>query len=147
MDVKKKFNGITCDTVDVFVISKLTQKKEEICNLYENRDYAKAVRLIMSLADEINAYIETNKPWELSKTNDPSLHQIASTCIEAFRILSIYLKPIIPQMVEKVEQFLNVTTFTFSDVATPLTSHTISRYIHISSRVDSEQVNALFSQS
>ena len=102
--------------------------------------------------DDVNAYIEAQKPWELAKQEGPlaaaQLHAVCSASIEAFRLLTLYLKPVLPEVASSVEAFLRVAPLTFADTATGLgAGHTISAYQHLLARVDSKQLDALFATS
>jgi methionyl-tRNA synthetase len=145
--------------------------------LYEEREFGKAVREIMLLADRVNEYVDQNKPWELAKhagdakpagagpsqageppsgggaagargsASSAALHDVCSVCIEAFRVLTIYLKPILPALATQVEAFLNVPPMRFSDAARALGGHgghTIGEYKHLMQRVELAKVEALF---
>ena len=118
-----------------------------ITDLYEQRDYGKAMREVMALADRVNAYVDANKPWELAKKPDQTerLHDVCSTCIEAFRVLTIYLKPILPRLAAEVAQFLMVPPETFESASRPLgAGWQIGEYKHLLQRVDVKQLDALF---
>ncbi len=118
-----------------------------ITALYEQRDYGKAVREVMALCDRVNAYVDANKPWELAKKPEQTerLHDVCSTCIEAFRVLTIYLKPILPRLAAEVAQFLMEPPERFADVAQPLgAGWQIGEYKHLMQRVDIKQLEALF---
>ena len=118
-----------------------------ITDLYEQRDYGKAMREVMALADRVNAYVDANKPWELAKKPDQTerLHDVCSTCIEAFRVLTIYLKPILPRLAAEVAQFLMVPPETFESASRPLgAGWQIGEYKHLMQRVDVKQLDALF---
>ena len=118
-----------------------------ITALYEQRDYGKAVREVMALCDRVNAYVDANKPWELAKKPEQTerLHDVCSTCIEAFRVLTIYLKPILPRLAAEVAQFLMEPPERFADVAQPLgAGWQIGEYKHLMQRVDIKQIEALF---
>ena len=115
--------------------------------LYEQREFGKAVREIMQLADRVNGYVDANKPWELAKQAgmDARLHDVCSTCIEAFRILTIYLKPILPKLAAEVAVFLMTPPENFSHAARPLgPGAQIGDYQHLMQRVDIKQLEALF---
>ena len=118
-----------------------------ITELYAEREYGKALREIMLLADRVNAYVDQNKPWELAKKEgmEGRLHDVCTTCIEAFRLLTIYLKPILPAVAEQVEGFLNVAPLQFADAQNLLgAGHAIGLYKHLMQRVDVKQLEALF---
>jgi methionyl-tRNA synthetase len=114
--------------------------------LYEERETAKAVREVMMLADRVNAYVDQHKPWELAKNpaRAAALHDVCSVCIEAFRVLTIYLKPILPALAREVEAFLRVGPLQFDDAARALGHHAIGEYRHLMHRVDPKQLDALF---
>ncbi len=114
---------------------------------YEVRDTARVVREVMALADRVNAYIDANKPWDLAKQPDQAarLQEVCTVCIEAFRLLAIYLKPILPQVAAEVARFLIVPPEQFSDAARLLgAGHQIDIYQHLMQRVDIKQLDALF---
>ncbi len=114
---------------------------------YDGRDYARALRDVMALADRVNEYVDANKPWELAKNPEMAarLHDVCSVCIEAFRLLTLYLKPVLPALAAKVETFLNVAPLQWQDAAVALPQgHAIRPYQHLMQRVDPKAVNALF---
>jgi len=114
--------------------------------LYEEREFGKAVREIMLLADRVNEYVDAHKPWELAKKpeNEAALHDVCSVCIEAFRLLTLYLKPILPALAVQVEAFLKIEPLQFADARRALGAHTIGEYKHLMQRVDAAKVDALF---
>jgi methionyl-tRNA synthetase len=128
------------------LLETLRAQKEAITELYEEREFGKALRDIMALADKVNEYVDQHKPWDLAKKQgaDAALQDVCSTCIEAFRLLAIYLKPVLPALAAKVEEFLQVPAFTFADVANPLGAHVIGAYTHLMQRVDTKLLDALF---
>jgi methionyl-tRNA synthetase len=113
--------------------------------LYEEREFAKALREVMLLADRVNEYVDQHKPWELAKQagQDAVLHDVCSVCIEAFRLLTIYLKPVLPALAAQVEAFLRIEPLRFADAARALGAHTIGSYTHLLQRVDAKQLDAL----
>jgi methionyl-tRNA synthetase len=119
----------------------------QVTGLYAEREYGKALREIMLQADKVNAYVDQNKPWELAKQEgqDARLQDVCSTCIEAFRLISLYLKPVLPALAANVEAFLKVQPLTFSDAGSLLgAGHAIGAYQHLMQRVDVKQLDALF---
>jgi methionyl-tRNA synthetase len=119
---------------------------EAIATLYEERELGKALREIMLLADRVNEYVDRHKPWELAKQQgqDAALHDVCSVCIEAFRVLTIYLKPVLPALAAQVERFLGVAALQWHDAARALGRHTIGVYQHLMQRADAAQVDKLF---
>ncbi|MBF6630400.1 MAG: methionine--tRNA ligase [Comamonas sp.] len=129
------------------LLAQLRAAKDGIVAAYENRDSARAARDIMALCDKVNSYVDANKPWELAKKEgmDARLQDVCSTCIEAFRLLTIYLKPLLPAVAVQVEAFLNVAPLQFADADTLLgAGHGIGKYEHLMQRVVIEQLDALF---
>lgn len=118
--------------------------------LYEEREYGKVLREIMALADKVNEYVDQHKPWELAKAagEDPAklaaLQDVCSTCIEAFRLLTIYLKPVLPALATQVEAFLKVPPLDFAASQRSLGAHNIGEYKHLMQRVEAARVDALF---
>ena len=147
--ISKRFGGqlgnITADGVTL--LDALRAQRSMIEPLYESREFAKATREVMLLADQVNAYVDQNKPWELAKKEgmEARLHDVCTVCIEAFRLLSLYLKPVLPALAVQVEDFLKTPAMRFADAATPLgKGHVIGDYKHLMQRVDVKQLDALF---
>ena len=129
------------------LLATLRAQKDTIIAAYEARDTARAAREAMQLCDRVNEYVDANKPWELAKKDGMGerLHDVCSTCIEAFRILTIYLKPMLPRLAADVASFLIVPPGQFADVNKPLgAGHQIGAYQHLMQRVDEKQLEALF---
>ncbi|PUE15709.1 methionine--tRNA ligase [Limnohabitans sp. WS1] len=129
------------------LLTSLQAAAPTIAALYDEREYAKALREIMLLTDKVNSYVDQNKPWDLAKQagQDARLHDVCSTCIEAFRLLSLQLKPVLPALAAQVEAFLNVEPFTFEQAQSLLgAGHSINAYQHLMQRVTPEQLDALF---
>ena len=129
------------------LINKLTAAKDRIIRDYEGLNYASVVRTIIALADEANRYVEQNQPWTTVKTDLERTRTTLTAVINAVRILTIYLKPILPKYAEKVEKFLNVDKLSFADVETVLANHKINEFERLVERIDKEQVNAMMEES
>jgi methionyl-tRNA synthetase len=147
--IAKRFGGklglVSSDGLHVLEVLRL--EAENIRALYDGRDFARALREIMALADHVNAYVDANKPWELAKQTgmEARLHDVCSTCIEAFRLLTLYLKPVLPTLAGNVEEFLKIDPLAWGDVHAPLrTGHPIGEYKHLMQRVDAKQLDLLF---
>ncbi|HEX4331394.1 MAG TPA: methionine--tRNA ligase [Usitatibacter sp.] len=114
---------------------------------YEARDFGKAIRQIMFLADRVNQYVDEQKPWEIAKEagQDAALQWFCTLYLELFRILTLYLKPVLPKMAEDVEAFLGLAKpLTWDDVGTPLKpGHKVQPYRHLVSRIDPKQIEQL----
>ena len=114
------------------LLDALRAQRGAITELYEEREYGKALREIMALADKVNEYVDTHKPWELAKHPEQAavLHDVCSTCIEAFRLLTIYLKPVLPALAGNVEAFLQVAPMSFEDIGRRSEEHTSELQSH-----------------
>ncbi len=129
------------------LIGKLTTAKDQIIRDYEDLNFAAAVRTITSLADEANRYVEQNQPWVTVKTDLEKTRTTLTAVINAVRILTIYLKPILPRYTEKVERFLNVGELKFTDIETLLENHRINKFERLFERIDKKQVDAMIEES
>ncbi|MDO8719183.1 MAG: methionine--tRNA ligase [Polaromonas sp.] len=147
--IAKRFAGklgtVSADGAEL--LAGLRAQSGAIAQLYDSREYAKALREVMLLADRVNAYVDQNKPWELAKKEglEARLHDVCTVCIEAFRLLTLYLKPVLPALAAQVEDFLNITPLQFAQAAGSLgAGHLIGDYKHLMQRVDVKQLDALF---
>ena len=143
----KRFGGVVSDAaMNNPLLADIASANEKIAELYEAREYAKALRTIMELADKVNAFVDENKPWEIAKApeREADLQRVCSITLEAFRLLSLYLKPVLPQVTAGVEDFLSIPTMIWNDVKTPLSSKKpIKPYKHLMTRVEAPQIEAL----
>ncbi|PKO51120.1 MAG: methionine--tRNA ligase subunit beta, partial [Betaproteobacteria bacterium HGW-Betaproteobacteria-21] len=117
-----------------------------IANCFEERDYSRALREIMHLADLANQYVNEHKPWELAKQEgqEARLHEVCSTALTMFRDLTRYLKPVLPALAGQVEAFLSVPEMNWTGTWEPLPAgHTINAYAHLMTRIDRKQIDAL----
>ena len=118
-----------------------------IAALYEQREFGKAVRRIMELADLCNTYVDRLAPWALAKNfedNEEQIHIGCSIALNAFRLLALYLKPVLPMLAENIESFLNIPPLKWEDSQTLLPNgHTINPYQHLMTRVDQKQIDAM----
>ena len=129
------------------LLEHLRDAAPNLAELMAEREYGKALREVMLLADRVNGYVDQNKPWELAKQEgmDSRLHDVCTVCIEAFRLLTLYLKPVLPALAAQVEAFLKVQPLQWNDAAQALgAGHAIGDYKHLMQRVDIKQLEALF---
>jgi methionyl-tRNA synthetase len=128
------------------LLDALKDERVPIGTLYDEREFGKALRETMLLADLVNGYVDQHKPWELAKKADAAdeLHEVCSICIEAFRLLTVYLKPVLPKLAADVEAFLRIPPLSFDDAKHRLGAHTIGEYRHLMQRVDTKMLDALF---
>ncbi|MES2407472.1 MAG: methionine--tRNA ligase [Pseudomonadota bacterium] len=144
--IAKRFDGKLADSLPASELLNGVQRADTLIGeCYETRDYSKALREIMRLTDLANQYVNDNKPWELAKLEDSELllHEVCSVSINLFRLLTLYLKPVLPKLSSEVEAFLNIAALTWADAATLLTGHRINSYQHLMTRVEQKQIDAL----
>ncbi|MBN3754008.1 methionine--tRNA ligase [Paraburkholderia sp. Tr-20389] len=143
----KRFDGRVQDSAMQHpLLASLRNAIPQIAAHYEARDYGRALRLTMELADSVNAYVDTAKPWDQAKdpANAVALHETCSVSLEAFRLLSLALKPVLPKVAEAAEAFLGIEPLKWTDADAPLSStHAINAYKHLMTRVDPKQIEAL----
>ena len=147
--ITKKFDGELADDVhDPALLARFKETGEEISNLYENREFNKAVREITGLADLANQYIAKHEPWKLAKNPDKSgqLHLVCSQAIEMFRILQIFLKPILPNSAAKAEEFLNTDPLLWADLDKPLFGKSIKPFKKLLDRIEIKTVMQLVTE-
>jgi methionyl-tRNA synthetase len=143
--VYKKCNGklTTCDSQGLNLIKTIRDKASYISELYEALEFNKAMKEIMQCADLANQFIDSNAPWALVKEDPQKAAQVCTSGLNAFRYLLIYLKPVLPSIVEKCEAFLNCESLTWLDLETYLENHLINKYAHVAARLDREEVDQL----
>jgi methionyl-tRNA synthetase len=143
----KRFGGIVDDAAMSHpLLNQLADAKDEIADLYETREYAKALRRVMELADLVNGFVDSNKPWEIAKdsSKEQELQTICSITLEAFRRLTVYLKPVVPNVAAGVEQFFNIAPMSWDDVNKSLSSkQAINPYQHLMTRIDPVMIEKL----
>ena len=143
--IAKRFEGRLKDVSGSALLAKLAAESDNIAEQYENREYARALRDIMALADAVNEYVDANKPWELAKQEgqDERLHEVCSELINAFTMLTAYLAPVLPQTAANAARFLNLDVITWANTRETLGEHTINKYEHLMQRVEQKQVDDL----
>lgn len=143
--IAKRFEGRLKDVADSALLAKLAAESDTIAEQYESREYAKALRDIMALADIVNEYVDANKPWELAKQEgqDARLHEVCSELINAFTMLTAYLAPVLPKVAENAAKFLNLEAITWANTRETLGKHAINKYEHLMQRVEQKQVDDL----
>ena len=143
--IAKRFEGRLKDVSGSALLAKLAAESDTIAEQYENREYARALRDIMALADAVNEYVDANKPWELAKQEgqDERLHEVCSELINAFTMLTAYLAPVLPQTAANAARFLNLDAITWANTRKTLGGHAINKYEHLMQRVEQKQVDDL----
>ncbi len=137
--ISKRFDGMLASEIgDRDVLQRLQEAAADLAASFEAREYARALRDIMALADLVNGYVDANKPWELAKQEgqDARLQEVCTVLINAFRLLTIYLKPVLPRLAEGVEAFLGVAPLGWTDASSLLLGQRINAYQHLMQRID-----------
>lgn len=140
--LNKNFDNTLAPSItDTRIYEECTNKSNLIADLYKKREYSKAVKEVIKLADQINQYIAETMPWSLIKEDASckKAHQICSTSIQCFRCLICYIKPITPNLALRAEEFLNYYTTTWEDIQNPLLGHKLNPYKHLLSKIDVTQ--------
>ncbi len=148
--INKRFDNQLAATLhDAALYQRILCIRETVIEAYVQRDDARAIRLIMEAADQINQYIDLQKPWALAKDDErlPEVQSICSMGLNLFRILMTYLKPVLPRMAESSEHFLNCDPLIWDSISTPLLNHTIRPFTPLLQRVDRDKIDAMLSAS
>ena len=147
--VKKFDKELSGHCIEQALYDEFVDASTEIAGHYEDRNYGQAMRSIMKLADKANQYIDEKKPWQLAKEEGKmqEVHEITSLAINLFRVLMTYLKPVLPEMAEKSEAFLNVDSLNWDDIKSPLLGHQINKFKPLMTRIEDEQIEAMIESS
>lgn len=146
--IHKRFDGKLLGMSQHPVVNSLRQTAQDIANAYEQRDFSRALREIMRLADVANAFVAEAEPWVVAKQEGDvaarKLHEDCSAALEMFRILTLYLKPALPKLTAQIEQFLNIPAMQWADIANSMPDgHPIQEYQHLITRIDAKQIEAM----
>ena len=148
--ISKRFNGELCSIPQDELFAELCAKSEEIAALYETRQYSRAMREIMALADAANAYINDKEPWVIAKQSnkDAELQEVSSLALNLFRILVGYLKPVLPELARQSEEFLNIDPLQWHDLGKAIPAgHRINKFKHMMKRLEPESIQAMLQET
>jgi len=147
--VKKFDKELSSHCIEQDLYDEFVSASTEIAGHYEDRNFGQAMRSIMKLADKANQYIDEKKPWQLAKEEGKmqEVHEITSLAINLFRVLMTYLKPVLPEMAEKSEEFLNIESLNWNDIKSPLLSHQITKFKPLMTRIEDEQIETMIESS
>lgn len=148
--INKRFdNQLSANLDDPEIFSLLSEQSKVIEQAYKDREYSRAIRHIMSLADKANQYIDEKKPWQMIKDDQlyHQTHAVLTTGINLFRLLILYLKPILPSLAQKVEAFLEIEPLTWKNRLTPLLDHKINRFKPLMTRIEKESIDTMLDQA
>ena len=144
--INKRFDGKLNPSADNAVVAELKSAAADIAKAYVARDYGKALREIMRLSDLANGFVAEKAPWVMAKQEgkDAELQQVCSDALEIFRLLTLYLKPVLPKLATEIEAFLNIEPMQWQTVETGLNAeHTINQYNHLITRIDPKAIEAM----
>ncbi|MCL1042282.1 methionine--tRNA ligase [Shewanella marisflavi] len=146
--ISKRFDGKLAKVADTSLSETFLAKADTIAEFYETREFGKAMREIMALADIANAYVADAAPWQLVKQEDKQeeAHQVCSNALNLFRILVTYLKPVLPKLAQDVETFLQLE-LTWDDLAKDLSGHEIAPFKALMQRVEMKNIEAIIEAS
>ena len=148
--ISKRFaNTLSATCSEPLLYQDFINANKQIAEFYETREFGKAMREIMALADKANQYIDEKKPWLIAKQegNDTELHDVCSMGINLFRLLTVFLKPVIPALVKEAEHFLNIDSQAWPVAAQPLLNHTINDFKPLMTRVEADKIAAIVEAS
>ncbi len=144
--INKRFEGKLNPSANNAVVAEIKAAAQLLADSYAEREYGKALREIMRLADVANGFVAEKAPWVLAKQEgqDALLQEVCSDALEMFRLLTLYLKPVLPKLATEIEQFLNIAPLTWAvvDASLPV-QHGINSYEHLITRVDIKQIEAM----
>ena len=144
--IHKNFGGKLADQIDhPEWLNGFQAAAASIAGYYEARDFGRALREIMALANRANQFVADEKPWELAKQPDAAarLHQVCTIALNAFRLLTLYLKPVLPRLAQEVESFLAIEPLAWDHAHTLLLGHRINEYAHLMTRIDPKSLTAM----
>jgi len=147
--VKKYDKELSAKCIEKSLYDEFVEAGSDIAKHYEARNFSQAMRLIMKLADKANQYIDEKKPWLLAKIkgNEKEVHEITSLAINLFKELMTYLKPVLPEMAIRSEEFLNVDSLKWADIQHPLINHKINKFKPLMTRIEDDQIDQMVESS
>ena len=147
--VKNYDKELSAKCIEKSLYDEFVEAGTDIARHYEARNFSHAMRLIMKLADKANQYIDEKKPWQLAKIEgkEKEVHEITSLAINLFKVLMTYLKPVLPELARRSEEFLNVDSLNWSDIENPLTSHKINKFKALMIRIEDDQIDQMVESS
>ncbi|OAI02296.1 methionine--tRNA ligase [Methylomonas methanica] len=148
--IAKRFDGVlSTECSEPTLFQQFVDANSTIADLYESREFGKAMREIMALADKANQYIDEKKPWLIAKEEgkDAELHAVCSMGVNLFRLLVVYLRPVIPTLASNAESFLNIPAQSWPSDAQPLLGHKINGFIPLMTRVEPDKIAAIVEAS
>ncbi len=146
----KKYDGMLSDVcVESELLEDITKTGDEIAAAYENREFSRAMRLIMQCADKANEYIDGKKPWSLAKQEgtEQEVQDVCSVAINIFRQLMVYLAPVLPELTANAKEFLNIDSLSFASRNEWLLGHKINKFKPLMQRIEEKDIAAMVEDS
>lgn len=148
--IVKKYDGmLSSDCAEPELLADIMRTGDEIAAAYENREFSKAMRLIMQCADKANEYIDEKKPWAMAKVegNEQAVQDVCSVAINIFRQLMVYLAPVLPELTDNAKAFLNINDLSFASRHEALVDHKINKFKPLMQRIEQPQLDAMVEAS
>lgn len=148
--IVKKYDGLlSADCTEPELLADIMRAGDEIASAYENREFSRAMRLIMQCADKANEYIDEKKPWAMAKVegNEQAVQDVCSVAINIFRQLMVYLAPVLPELTDNAKAFLNIDDLSFASRHQALLDHKINKFKPLMQRIEQSQIEAMVEAS
>ncbi|WP_296403096.1 methionine--tRNA ligase [Psychrobacter sp.] len=148
--IAKKYDGMLSETcAEPELVNDIVRTGEEIATAYENREFSRAMRLIMQCADKANEYIDSKKPWSMAKEEgkEQEVQQVCTVAINIFRQLMVYLAPVLPELTDNAKAFLNLDNLSFASRHDLLLGHQINKFKPLMQRIEQSQIDAMIEDS
>lgn len=148
--IYKKYDGMLSETcAEPELLNDIVRTGEEIATAYENREFSRAMRLIMQCADKANEYIDSKKPWAMAKEEgtEQEVQDVCTVAINIFRQLMVYLAPVLPELTDNAKAFLNIDDLSFASRHELLLGHKINKFKPLMQRIEQSQIDAMIEDS
>ncbi|SJM70547.1 methionine--tRNA ligase [Psychrobacter piechaudii] len=148
--IVKKYDGMLSENcAEPELLNELVRAGEEIATAYENREFSRAMRLIMQCADKANEYIDSKKPWAMAKEEgrEQEVQDVCTVAINIFRQLMVYLAPVLPELTDNAKEFLNIDDLSFASRHELLLGHQINKFKPLMQRIEQAQIDAMIEDS
>ncbi len=144
--IGKRFAGRLAGELDrPELLTQMQERADEVARCYEEREFARAMRTIMQMADSANEYLQERQPWVLARNDETAgeAHRVCTTGLNLFRLLVLYIKPVLPELAARTESFLQIDPLCWADINSSLLDHPIAQFTPLMTRIDTEQLTAM----
>ena len=148
--IVKKYDGmLSNECAEPELLADIMRTGDDIAAAYENREFSRAMRLIMQCADKANEYIDEKKPWAMAKEEgrEQEVQDVCTVAINIFRQLMVYLAPVLPELTDNAKQFMNIDDLSFASRHEPLLNHQINKFKPLMQRIEKSQIEAMVEDS